>query len=165
MQLDRYFEDLEAQFAYARSDPGVEAPLGDSNFVRVLRRGGVPAELAMPILGSNFVAGMALGANVFRVFPFTEIRQLTFETLKAGQLENLRELQFDLGEFLNRLRLPFEIHWTTREDIVRQHGVVVDVLDNLLRIQIQGIDHSVAVPLIALSELQIDSVENSNDKI
>lgn len=165
MQLDRYFEDLEAQFAYARSEPGVEAPLGDANFARVLRRGGVPAELAMPILGSDFVAGMALGANVFRIFPFTEIRQLTFETLKAGRLENLRELHFDLGEFLTRLKLPFEIQWTTRGDFVRQHGVVVEVLDNLLRIQIQGIDHSVAVPLIALAELQIDSVENSNDKI
>ena len=165
MQLDRYFEDLEAQFAFARSELGCDAPVCESNFVRVLRYGGITAELAMPILGCDFVAGITLGANVFRIFPFADITQLTFHTLKVERLENLRQLEFELWEYLALLKVPYEIQWTTRGDVVRRHGVVVEVLDRLLRIQITGAEQSISVPVLALAELQIDSVENSSDKI
>lgn len=164
MQLDGHLEDFEAQFAFALSESGGVAPLIEANFVRIVCLDGVPVELIMPILGFDFVAGMLLGATAFRILPFVQIRQLTFHTLKGGTLEALRELQSDLREYLDCLSVPFEIQWTTRGDLLRQQGIVVEVLEGLLRIQVPNNEHLIVVPLVVLAELQIDSVENSNDK-
>ena len=164
MQLDRYLEDLEAQFAFALSESEGSALLSEANFVRVACLDGARVELVVPIVGVDFVAGMALGANTFRIFPFVQIRQLTFHTVKGGRLETLRELHSDLREFLNRLNVPFEIQWSSRGELLRQQGIVVEVLEGLLRVQVAKSEHDIVVPLVSLAELQIDSVENSNDK-
>ena len=163
MHLDKLLEYLEAQFAFARSEPGVEQPLSETNFVRFARIGGASGELVMPILGADFVAGFALGASAFRMFPLAEIGRLSFQTLKGGRLEALREVEISLGEFLARLRLPFQIQWATRGEGFRQQGVVVEVLENLLRIQIKDLEHAIAVPFASLADLEIDAVENSSD--
>jgi len=166
MQLDNIFEDLELQFEAALESSRALAPLEKCNFIRVRSASGLFAELVMPVLGLDFVAGMSLGANNFQVLKLAGATGLEFQELTNIGLPTLRFLEVTLSGFLAKLPLPVEIRWRT---ITATHpgesarGILTGVEGSIALIHELGARTPIGVPLDALFELRVISVENLSD--
>jgi hypothetical protein len=67
-----------------------------------------------------------------------------------------------MRDFLLNASLPSEISWSTIQAVETKRGVVIDVVGELLMINMLGFNTLIGVPVAALSELQIHSVDNLN---
>jgi hypothetical protein len=162
MQLDNIFEDLEAQFDFALESSATKSSFETSNLARVRRHDGRTAELVHPVLGEDFIAGMVLGANAFRLYRLVTLSQLEFKTLVGLDLPAVQCTTLSTRGFLANISLPSAIAWSTLEAVEVKRGVWLDLVGELLLINMLKIDDPIGVPLTSLSDLQIDSVDNRN---
>lgn len=162
MQLDNIFEDLEAQFDFALESNTAKSPFETSNLARVRRHDGRTAELVHPVLGEDFIAGMVLGANAFRLYRLAGLSQLEFKTLVGLDLPAVQGTTLSSRGFLKNISLPSAIAWSTLDSVEVKRGVLAELVGDLLLINRLGIENPIGVPISALSDLQIDSVDNRN---
>lgn len=164
MNLDGIFEDLEAQFDSQLGAANSRQTFDESNLVTVWSRNqGAVCQLAAAILGVDFVAGMALGTNCFRLIPLVSVRNCEFAALKNANLPKCRFVEIQAAQFLARLPLPFSIQWRTSADAPVRHGNVSDLLGQCLCIEELGSTLLQAVPLHSLEFLELSNVENFGD--
>jgi hypothetical protein len=162
MQLDNIFEDLEVQFDFALETSSAKSTFESSNLARVRCQGARTVELIHPLIGSDFIAGMVLGANSFRLFRLASLTQIEFLTLRGIALGAVKTTGLSMRDFLLNASLPSEISWSTIQAVETKRGVVIDVVGELLMINMLGFNTLIGVPVAALSELQIHSVDNLN---
>jgi hypothetical protein len=162
MQLDNIFEDLEAQFDFALERRATRSISEMSNLVRLRRHDGRTLELIRPLIGSDFIAGMVLGANAFCLYRLATLIQVEFVTLQGVQLDAIKRTSFSLRDFLINVSLPSEISWSTIHEIDTMRGVVSDIFGELLMINLLGRAIPIGVPASSLAEVQIHTVENLN---
>jgi hypothetical protein len=160
MQLDNIFEDLEAQFEHALESSNRESLIEGCNFIRVRRLDSRTVELVMPLIGDDFLSGMALGSNTFELFRFAAITQVEFCRIQAQDLRLLQRASLSLSSFLFRLPSPFEMRWVSASSIEVRRGLAFEVSGDLIFLQTLGSQLTLGVPIASISELSIDSVEN-----
>jgi hypothetical protein len=160
MNLDDLFEDLEAQFdGYLAADQQ-KGVFEGSHIMRVWLQNGQITELAAPVLGADFVAGMALGENVFRLIRLASVLKIVLiEVPKSGVPES-RYVAVSASEFLERLTLPFSVRWQSFDDHLTRTMVVLDVLGQTLVVESAKPDAFQLVPLAAVAHLEFIDVEN-----
>jgi hypothetical protein len=164
MNLEGIFEDLEAQFDAQLGAANSRHAFDESNLVTVWSRdAGTVCQLAAAILGVDFVAGMALGTNCFRLIPLVSVRNCEFATLKDASLPKCRFVEIEAAQFLARLPLPFSIEWRTSADAPLRHGNVSDLLGQCLCVEELGCASVQAVPIHSLEFLELSNVENFGD--
>lgn len=165
MNLDDLFEDLEAQFdgylAAARPSEGLHR----SQLMRVWHRSGQITELAAPILGDDFVAGMALGSNVFRLIRLEAVLKINLIELVNSDVPHSRYAPLEAIEFLERLPLPFSIRWQPIGDPLAALVTVLDLLGKTLLVEALHSENFQLLPLVAIAHLDLADVENFDDRI
>jgi hypothetical protein len=160
MELDKFFEDFEAQF-----DAEIEAaqggrPLRKCNLVRVFLPLGSYVDLVAAILGSDFIAGMALGGNDWRLVQLSVIDRLVFRKLNNVELPALRLVEHSANTFLEQFPLPLAISWLGQRTPSRKKGVLIGLQGECLLVEMVGAFDLIGVPLASIDILTIDSVEN-----
>jgi hypothetical protein len=160
MNLESIFEDLEALI-----DAEVEASkavgiIDETTLIRVHWPSGGSIELVAPLLGQDFVAGMAIGANDWRLVRLDAVERISFRTIKGGQLPRIRFFDQSRQVFLERLPLPLAISWSARGEAFQSRGILADISGSCLIVQVLGSLEPIGVPLASISMLRIDSVEN-----
>ena len=160
MNLDNLFEDLEAQFDGYVAASQQRGVLEVSHVMRVWHQGEQITELAAPILGSDFVAGMALGENVFRLIRLVTVSKISLIRLPGADVPACRMVPLAVSEFLERLPLPFSIRWQPIGDKSPEKFVVLDLLGQSLLVETVQIDEILVLPLDGMAHLELADVEN-----
>jgi hypothetical protein len=160
MQLDDLFEDLEAQFDFALSRSIGASPTTEANLIRVRCLDGRRVELVLPIIGEDFLAGMALGDDVFQLLFLKSIAQVEFCHLNGLDLQKLRTVDQFARDFFDRMTLPVELTWAITGSLERHRGVLTGIRGGLLMMQIIGRELEVGIPLSSLTDITIASVDN-----
>jgi hypothetical protein len=164
MNLDDLFEDLEAQFdgylAASRPRGGLER----SHVMRVWQKRELIIELAAPILGSDFVAGMALGSNAFVLIRLEAVVKISFIELANSDVPAGRYVPLTTSEFLERLPLPFSVRWFPFEESPPGVAVVLDLLGTTLLVDSAKPENFQLLPLAAIARLELIDVENFDGK-
>lgn len=165
MNLDDLFEDLEAQFDGYLAATNPSGGLHRSQLMRVLHRSGQVTELAAPILGDDFAAGMALGANVFRLIRLESVLKINLIELVNSDVPHSRYVPIEAIEFLERLPLPFSIRWQPIDDKLAGSVTVLDLLGKTLLVEALHPENFQLLPLGAIAHLDLADVENFGDNI
>lgn len=160
MNLDGLFEDLEAQFDGYLSDSKRSSRLERSHLMRVWHRGGQISELAAPILGSDFVAGMALGANVFRLIRLEAVLKIALIELTNSDVPKCRHVSLGALEFLERLPLPLILRWQPLDDRMPGVVTVLDLVGSALLVESMHPEDFQLLPFSAIAHLELIDVEN-----
>ena len=160
MNLDDLFEDLEAQFDGYLTAAQPNGGLERCHLMRVWHAGGQITELAAPILGSDFVAGMALGANVFRLIRLEAVLRISLVELTNADVPAGRYVTLETAEFLERLPLPFRVYWQPIGDHVPETVTVLDLLGQTLLVESGKSSSRLLLPLVAMAHLEFIDVEN-----
>lgn len=160
MNLDDLFEDLEAQFDGYLSDSKRSSGLDRSHLMRVWHRGGQISELAAPILGGDFVAGMALGANVFRLIRLEAVLKIALIELTNSDVPKSRHVPLKAMEFLERLPLPFSLRWQPLDENLPGLVTVLDLLGETLLVESVHPENFQLLPFAAIAHLELFDVEN-----
>ena len=160
MNLDDLFEDLEAQFDGYLTAAKPSGGLQRCHLMRVLHGGGQVTELAAPILGHDFVAGMALGVNVFRLIRLEAVARISLVELANSDVPAGRHVPLETVEFLERLPLPFSVQWQPIGDHLPETVTVLDLLGQTLLVESGKSSSYQLLPLAALAHLEFIDVEN-----
>jgi hypothetical protein len=160
MELDKFFEDFEAQFDAEIEASQVVGPLRKSNLVRVFWPKGGYVDLVAAILGEDFVAGMALGGNDWRLIPFGAVDRLGFRSLKNIDLPPVRLIEHSAPTFLEQFPLPLAVSWLTVRNPSIKKGILHGLHGGVLLLEALGAVDPVGIPLTSIETLHIDSVEN-----
>ena len=160
MNLDDLFEDLEAQFDGYLAAAKTKDRLERSHLMRVWHTKGQVTELAAPILGDDFVAGMALGANVFSLIRLDAVMKISLIELTNSGVPNSRFVPVDATEFLGRLPLPFSLRWQPFGEKLSDVVVVLDLLGNCLLVESVRPEDYQLLPIRAIAHLELIDVEN-----
>lgn len=160
MNLDELFEDLEAQFDGYLADSKRSSGLERSHLMRVWHRGGQITELAAPILGTDFVAGMALGANVFMLIRLEAVAKIALIELTNAEVPNSRLVPLEALDFLERLPLPFSLRWQPIDGNLPGLVTVIDLLGKTLLVESAHPENFQLLPFAAISHLELIDVEN-----
>lgn len=160
MNLDELFEDLEAQFDGYLADSKRGSDLERSHLMRVWHRGGQITELAAPILGADFVAGMALGANVFRLIRLVAVSKIALIELTNADVPKSRHVPLAALEFLERLPLPFSLRWQPLQGDLPGIVTVLDLIGETLLVESNHPENFQILPFSAIAHLELIDVEN-----
>jgi len=160
MQLDDLFEDLEAQFDFELSRSAGTSPTADANLIRVRCLDGGQVDLVLPIIGEDFLAGMALGDDIFQLLFLESVAQVEFCHLAGLKLQKLRVIDQFAREFFDRMTLPVEMTWTQTGSFERHRGVLTGIQGGLLMIQMLGRELEIGIPMLSLTDITIASVDN-----
>ena len=160
MNLDDLFEDLEAQFDGYLAADRQRGVFERSHLMRVWHQNGQSTEFAAPILGTDFVAGMAVGDNVFRLIRLAAVLKITLIEMPNSGVPESRSVTLCASEFLERLTLPFSVRWHPVDDEMTKSMVVLDVLGQTLVVESVQPDDFQLVPLAAVAQLEFIDVEN-----
>jgi hypothetical protein len=161
MNLDGLFEDLEAQFDAELNIVTPRQRFESSNLVTIWNvAGGTATQLAAPILGVDFVAGMVLGANCFRLNMLPIVARMELSTLQNADIPKCRFVSVTAIEFLERLPLPFAVKWRAQASASLNLGNVLDILGHCLLVESIGSENLRALPIDSLALLELCDVEN-----
>ena len=133
--------------------------------MRVLHRSGQVTELAAPILGDDFAAGMALGANVFRLIRLEAVLKIYLIEVVNSDVPHSRYVPIEAIESLERLPLPFSIRWQPLADKFAGSVTVLDLLGKTLLVEALHPENFQLLPLGAIAHLDLADVENFGDNI
>lgn len=165
MNLDDLFEDLEAQFDGYLAGANLSGFLHRAQLMRVWHRSGQITELAAPILGDDFVAGMALGLNVFRLIRLEAVLKISLIELANSDVPHSRYAPLEAIEFLERLPLPFSIRWQPIHEELAGLVTVLDLQGKALLVEALHPENFQLLPLVAIAHLDLADVENFDDNI
>lgn len=160
MSLDDIFEDLEAQFDGYLAASAARGGLERSHVMRVWHKREQVTELAAPILGNDFVAGMALGTNTFRLIRLEAVLKIALIELANSSVPASRYVPVETAEFLERLPLPFSIRWQPIEDKLPGVAVVLDLLGQTLLVESMPPECIRLLPIKAIEHLELTDVDN-----
>ena len=160
MTLDELFEDLEAQFDGYLADSKRSSGLERSHLMRVWHRGGQITELAAPILGADFVAGMALGVNVFRLIRLEAVLKIALIELTNADVPKSRHVPLEALDFLKRLPLPFSLRWQPIDGNLPGLVTVIDLVGKTLLVESVHPENFQLLPFAAIGHLELIDVEN-----
>jgi hypothetical protein len=160
MNLDNVFEDLEAQFDGYLADVQRRDLLERSHLMRVWQHRDRITDLAAPILGTDFVAGMVLGENVFRLIRLESVVRIALRELPNSGVPESRFAPVSASEFLERLTLPVNVRWQPVGGEIWVVMVVLDLLGQTLVVESVKPDDYQLVPLAAIAQLELFDVEN-----
>jgi hypothetical protein len=163
MNLDSFFEDLEAQIDAETTVADRPDRLDSTNLVRIYWPDGGYSELVAVLLGEDFIAGMVIGCNEWRLMQLASAARLEFCELPGLEMPTIRFFEGSRLAFLERLPLPLSITWSFAKDAQPQRGILVDLKGECLIVEVLNSVSSVGVPISRVDSLGIDSVENFDE--
>jgi hypothetical protein len=163
MHIEDIFEDLEAQFAAASELRARDSVTAGARAIELKTASLMPRELIAPIIGVDFMAGLDAVHPIWHIFPMRTIQRVAFHIEGDPQLPKLRNFNIDFANFIQTLPKPCSIRWRVggTEDFVRS-GQLHTATPNLLFIYAKSETRPLAVPISALEQLSIESVDNLN---
>ena len=163
MHIEDIFEDLEAQFDASLHKVKHDAFTENVRAVEVQTTNHNTKELFAPIIGSEFLAGLDSLTPIWHIYPTRSVRKITLHNQVDESLPRLRVVSVKLETFLKTLPLPCAIRWRyAGTDEYLQQGNLHSISQNLLFIYVPGSSMPIAVPILALGQLSIESVDNLN---
>jgi hypothetical protein len=160
MNLDSIFEDFEALIDAEAAASNAVGIIDETTLIRVHWLAGGFVDLVAPLLGQDFVAGMAIGGNDWQLVRLEAVERIVFRKINGGNLPRLRVFEETRQIFLERLPLPLAVSWSTQGEGFRARGILIEKSGSCLIIQVLGSIEPVGVPLASITALRIDSVEN-----
>lgn len=160
MNLDHIFEDLEAQFDGYLTATQPRHFFGRSQVLRVWHQRASITELAAPILGKDFVAGMALGSNVFKLIRLEAVSKISMIELVNSGVPTSRFVPIGILDFLERLPLPFSIRLQPLGDKLSANFVVLDFLGEAMLVESGEPESILLLPFAGMAHLDLIDVEN-----
>jgi hypothetical protein len=163
MHIEDIFEDLEAQFAAAQEPLSRTSYTENARAIELKTENLAPTELIAPIIGLDFIAGLDVVNPIWHIFPMRSVHRVSFHSTADPELPKLRNFGLDLQTFLKTLPTPCAIKWRVGsvDDFLRS-GQLHDVAQQLLFIYNDAKSLPLAVPILALAQLSIESVDNLN---
>jgi hypothetical protein len=163
MHIEDIFEDLEAQFAAASETMPRDSFSAGAKAIELKTASIMPRELIAPIIGVDFMAGLDAVHPIWHLFPMRTIQRVVFHFEEDPQLPMLRNVNIDFANFIQTLPTPCSIRWRIggNEDFVRI-GQLHSTSANLIFIYTKSQTRPLAVPIAALEQLSIESVDNIN---
>lgn len=163
MHIEDIFEDLEAQFAAATAHNQRDSFTENAKTIELGTANLPPRELIAPIMGVDFMAGMDTFAPIWHFFPMRTIQKVIFHADGDAELPKLRNFALDLASIIQTLPTPCAVRWRVSgpDDFVRS-GQLHNCTSNLLFIYNESNPRPIAVPIAALDQLSIQSVDNLN---
>jgi hypothetical protein len=163
MHIEDIFEDLEAQFAAASQTKQRDSFTTNAKAIELNTSTLTPRELIAPIIGVDFMAGMDTLVPIWHFFPMRTIHKVIFHTDGDAELPKLRNFALDLAGIIQTLPTPCAIRWRVSgpDDFIRS-GQLHNCTSNLLFIYTSAQHRPIAVPIAALEQLSIESVDNLN---
>jgi hypothetical protein len=163
MHIEDIFEDLEAQFAAASQVQKRDSFTANAKAIEIKTSNQNPWELIAPIVGIDFVAGMDTVSPIWHFFPMRVIHRMVFHTDVEVELPNLRNFALDFSGIIQTLPTPCAIRWRVSgpDDFLRS-GQLHNATANLLFAYTNSQQRPIAVPIAAIDQLSIESVDNLN---
>jgi len=163
MDLDSFFEDIEAKLEAESLSQGAQDALERANLLRFYWAEGGFIDLIAVLLGEDFVAGMALGQNDWRLIRLDAADRVEFSVITGVDIPAVRFFDGTRRAFLGRLPLPLSVTWRFGSVSQQRRGILVDVKGECLVIEVVGSVSPIGVSLVRVETLGIDSVENFNE--
>ena len=163
MDLDSFFEDIEAKIEAESLSLGTQDDLEGANLLRFYWAEGGFVDLIAVLLGEDFVAGMALGQNDWRLIRLDAADRVEFSGISGVDIPTIRFFDGSRRTFLERLPLPLSVTWRFGSASQQRRGILVDLKGDCLVIEVVGSVSPIGVSLARVETLGIDSVENFNE--
>lgn len=163
MHIEDIFEDLEAQFDAASQKGMRDSFTHNIRALEIQSTNYVTKELIAPIIGKEFLAGLDSLSPIWHIYPNRSVRKIVLHTEADESLPKLRNLALDIETFLKTIPMPCAIRWrlSANDDPINQ-GSLHSVSQNLMFIYTAGAPRPIAVPIAAVGQLSIESVDNLN---
>ena len=168
MHIEDIFEDLEAQFAAESDQKRRDSFTQSARAIELRTTSLMPRELIAPIIGIDFMAGLDAVNPIWHIFPMRTIHKVVFHSEGDPQLPKLRNFAIDFAGILKTIPTPCSIRWRIAgaDDFVRS-GQLHNITSNLLFVYTDSQaaerpSRPIAVPIEALEQLSIESVDNLN---
>lgn len=163
MHIEDIFEDLEAQFAAVSQVLERDSFTANAKAIEISTSITTPRELIAPIIGVDFMAGMDTVLPIWHFFPMRTINRVIFHMDGEVDLPKLRNFALDLAGIIQTLPTPCAIRWRVSgpNDFLRS-GQLHNATGNLLFIYTNSQQRPIAVPIAAIEQLSIESVDNLN---
>lgn len=163
MHIEDIFEDLEAQFAAVSETKPRDTFTQNARAIELNTSGLLKHELIAPIIGVDFIAGLDAVRPIWQVLPMRTVSKVIFHTDGDPALPKLRNFQVNLSGFIQTLPTPCSIRWRVggADDFLR-NGQLHNATANLMFIYLPANSRPIAVPIEALEQLSIESVDNLN---
>lgn len=166
MHIEDIFEDLEAQFdaEFNKSKRDSFTENVRAIIVRTIQQNN--KDLIAPIMGNEFIAGLDSISPIWHIYPMRALCSITMHSEIDESLPVLKNIGVDLAAFLESLPVPSSIKWRVSGiDDFLHTGQLHSISRNLLFIYPPGAAKPIAVPISALEQLSIESVDNLNGEI
>jgi hypothetical protein len=164
MTFENLFEDLEALFEAQLSNAAGGSGLQTKNLAIIDQLSGQKATLLAPVMGLDFIAGVPLGEDLWRIFQFSGLSRMMFSEAAVGKgstkLPRLKEVTITMADCLAQLPLPIYLTWRQIGSEEARAGQLVQVVDSLVAIQVVGATEPGFYPLAGITEVSIRAVEN-----
>lgn len=163
MHIEDIFEDLEAQFDAALHKSERDSFTDNVRALEICTVNQMKKDLIAPILGKEFLAGLDLVSPIWHVYPLRILRNIIFHSEVDESLPKLRNMGVDLETFIGTLPKPCSIRWRVQgaNDFLSS-GQLHSMSRQLLFIYQTGSPKPIAVPISALEQLSVESVDNLN---
>jgi hypothetical protein len=163
MHIEDIFEDLEAQFAAATQVTQRDSFTEGAKSIEINTSLLTPRELIAPIIGVDFLAGLDSVAPIWHFFPMRIIHKVIFHTDGDVALPKLRNFALDLAGIIQTLPTPCAVRWrVSGPDGFIRSGQLHNATANFLFIYTNSNPRPIAVPIVAIEQLSIESVDNLN---
>lgn len=167
MSIENLFEDLETQFEaqlWAQRSKAYPAnAFSQSNLVEIYLQDGSRQTLIAPLLGPDFIAGVTVSEPKWQFIKLSTVIKIFFEDAGVESLPKLKQSDQPIIEFLSRLPLPIEVFWQANSGGEIRAGLLVDIQNELLLLQISLAMPLIGVPIESIGLLRIESVENFDE--
>ena len=163
MHIEDIFEDLEAQFSASTQVKQRDSFTESAKSIEINTSMSTPRELIAPIIGIDFMAGLDSVSPIWHFFPMRSIHKVIFHTDGDVSLPKLRNFALDFAGIIQTLPTPCAVRWRVSgpDDFVRS-GQLHNATANLLFIYTNSRPRPIAVPIAAIDQLSIESVDNLN---
>lgn len=164
MHIEDIFEDLEAQFAAASEAKKRDSFTANVKVIEISTSSNPRRELIAPIIGADFIAGMDIQLPIWHFFPMRTIQKVIFHTAGELDLPKLRNFALDFAGIVQTLPTPCAVTW--RFDGLNDYlssGQLHNATTNLLFIYANSMHRPIAVPIAAINQLSVESVDNLNE--
>lgn len=163
MHIEDIFEDLEAQFDAELQKSSRDTFTDNVRAIEVCTLNQVKRDLIAPILGDGFLAGLDVISPIWHVYPNKSLRNVVFHSEIDESLPKMRTVDIDLTTFLDSIPTPCSVRWRIHGAIeFLNSGQLHSLSGQFLFIYQVGATRPIAVPIVALEQLVIESVDNLN---
>lgn len=163
MHIEDIFEDLEALFDASLQKIQRDVHTENVRALEVQTTNHTTKELIAPIIGSEFLAGLDSLSPIWHIYPTGSVRRIRLHSQVDESLPKIRTVPIALETFLKSIPLPCAIRWRyAGVDEYLHQGSLHSIAHSLLFIYVFGASNPIAVPIHALGQLSIESVDNLN---